>query len=151
MSWLHTGLYFTSFSGKALVRQQASFWIPAFRLFFPSPGSLLPLGLPMGNDDACNRMEENWGRVWDWHLHKQDLPPRVWKDPWQYLYGESEVFMLFLTSWSFLWEISSMPVLTFLLPYLEPCTQQTLGPAGWHFHTFYHREFLRQLGNTLSN
>jgi len=64
---------------KTPVRQQASSWIQASRLFFPSPrffrvirlNCLLLPRVPVGKDDACNKMEKDWGEVWDWHLHKQ--------------------------------------------------------------------------------
>lgn len=66
---------FTSFSGKHL-KQAASFLLdPGFWAFLPQ--SKVPQGhqpelspllacVLISKVDACNKMEEDWGEVWDW-------------------------------------------------------------------------------------
>lgn len=109
------------------------------------PSLLLP-GVPIGKGEACNKMEKDWGEVQDWHLRKQDwwncsgskiYHHEFGRIPGGIYMGNQRCLCCFFTSrWCFLWELSSMSVFPFLLLYLEPCTQHTLGPAGWHFYSF---------------
>lgn len=59
---------------KSSMKQQALSQTQASRIFFPSPSflshqpesSLLLPDVPTGKDDACNKMEKDWGEAWDW-------------------------------------------------------------------------------------
>lgn len=73
MSLCHEHLQVCIFPLPLTVKQQVSSCTQASRIFIPSPSflnhqpesSLLLLDVPTATDDACNKMEKDWGKAWD--------------------------------------------------------------------------------------